>query len=92
MENDDIAVGVAPAVEEKSLGQHAFEAYYAAQGMGDVTSWAQTTTGDQTAWHAVAGAVVVEYDRSLFAQAEDRAQLLGLEPQPVPEPTPPANA
>ena len=90
--DEGIAVGVAPADERPSLGQVGFEAYYAAQGMSGVTSWADASVQDQTAWHGAAAAVVVSYDRSLFEQAEDQAVAAGLEPQPIPEITPPSNA
>ena len=91
MEDTTPVEGVAQVPETPSLGQVGHDAYYQALGMPDASRWDQSTAGDQTAWHAAAGAVVIAYDTSLYQQAEDQAQLLGLEPQPLPDITPPAN-
>ena len=47
---------------------------------------------DRNAWSAAATAIVVEYDTRLFQKAEDQAVAAGLDPQPLPGITPPANA
>lgn len=55
--------------------------------------WDHLTEETRGAWAEAAAAIVMEYDARLFADAEQRALALGLEPADrQPEPTRPSDA
>jgi hypothetical protein len=89
-------------MEKPSLGQVGFEKFWAhmvdvspewAAHRSAVRDWDSLSGETRACWAEAAAAVVMEYDARLFADAEQRALALGLDPAAsILEPTRPADA
>ena len=89
-------------MEKPTLGQVGYERFWShmvdvSTGISKLRSsirpWSELSAETRECWTEAAAAVVMEYDARLFADAEQRALALGLEPADRhPEPTRPADA